>query len=111
MTHTPSLMPLRGRLADQLTAGLPTVPASVPALPSLSLSPQELGNWKGFIAFYALRLCLAPLLESMLLVDRLQFLEEAGDGGGGHDTALLPIFEPSLSPRNFVLTARRAADT
>jgi hypothetical protein len=73
--------------------------------------PQELGNWKGFIAFYALRLCLAPLLESMLLVDRLQFLEEAGGGGGGHDTALLPIFEPSLSPRNFVLTARRAADT
>ena len=47
----------------------------------------------------------------MLLVDRLQFLEEAGGGGGGHDTALLPIFEPSLSPRNFVLAARRAADT
>jgi hypothetical protein len=28
---------------------------------------EELGNWKGFIAFYALRLCLAPLLESAVL--------------------------------------------
>ena len=93
---------------------------------------EELGNWKGFIAFYALRLCLAPLLESMLLIDRLQFLEESAGqsttaaipatrvptdflerllcvfpAGIGGDTALLPIFEPSLSPRNFVLAARK----
>ncbi len=94
----------------------------LPALHKL----QELANWKGFIAFYALRLCLAPLLESMILVDRLQFLAELGEqtnepcpvGSGGasvmpaketgRDCALLPIFDPSVSPRNFVLVARKA---
>lgn len=95
---------------------------------------QELANWKGFIAFYALRLCLAPLLESIILVDRLHFLTEqsgqieqdntAEEGSipdapsfdaaaealsieAGQDCALLPIFEPSLSPRNFALVARK----
>lgn len=57
----------------------------------------------------------------MILVDRLQFLTEqtnepgavgSGDAGllpdAGRDCALLPIFDPSISPRNFVLVARKA---
>ena len=91
---------------------------------------QELANWKEFIAFYALRLCLAPLLESIILVDRLQFLVEQDrdtpaaradtesrdaeradteTGTGRQDCALLPIFDPSVSPRNFVLVARKTS--
>ena len=82
-----------------------------PAVPhelSRSYEP-ELGEWKRFIAFYALRLCLAPLLESVILIDRLQFLQEAAKlcSDSEQETALLPIFEPALSPRNFVLVARR----
>ena len=45
-------------------------PVAAPAVPhelSRSYEP-ELGEWKRFIAFYALRLCLAPLLESIILI-------------------------------------------
>ena len=68
---------------------------------------QMLGQWREYLCFYILRLCLAPVLESLLLIDRLLFLNEQHEGEGGGDTALLPLFDPWISPRNFVLIGRR----
>ena len=45
-----------------------------------------------------LRLLLAPLWEALILLDRLLFLRERG-----HRSALVPIFDPLLSPRNYAV--------
>ena len=55
------------------------------------------------MVYYVLRLLLAPLWEALLLLDRLLFLQERG-----YAAQLLPLFDPTLSPRNYaVLGVRR----
>ncbi|GFR93568.1 ribosomal RNA adenine dimethylase domain containing 1 [Elysia marginata] len=58
------------------------------------------GRWKRVVAFYTLRLSLAPLVETLLLYDRALFLLE-----NGVSSLLVPIFDPKISPRNFALLA------
>ena len=41
-----------------------------------------------------------PLLEALVLIDRLLYLRELG-----HTAALVPLFDPSLSPRSYALVA------
>ena len=58
------------------------------------------------------RLCLAPLLESLIAVDRLLFVRASLDvpvkGGKNRGlAALIPLFDPALSPRNFVVVGLR----
>lgn len=48
----------------------------------------------------ALRLLIAPLVESIILRDREAYLNESGCR-----TALVPLFDPSLSPRNVAVVA------
>ncbi|KAL4228269.1 Ribosomal RNA adenine dimethylase domain-containing protein 1 [Mactra antiquata] len=55
-------------------------------------------RWKDVVAFYTIRLALAPVIETLLLLDRMIFLYEKG-----HSSSLIPVFDPELSPRNFVL--------
>ncbi|XP_060572310.1 methyltransferase-like protein 25B [Ruditapes philippinarum] len=55
-------------------------------------------RWKDVVAFYTIRLALAPVVETLVLLDRMMFLFEKG-----HVSALVPVFDPELSPRNFVL--------
>ena len=62
-----------------------------------------LGRWMQCSTFYVLRLCMAPVFESFLLLDRVCFLEESGCCEVGVHAA----FDPSLSPRNLVITARK----
>jgi hypothetical protein len=38
----------------------------------------NLSQWKRVVIFYTLRLLLAPLVETILLLDRLLFLQELG---------------------------------
>jgi len=66
---------------------------------------EELENWTSkeiqwfrVVAMYTLRLLFAPLLETVLLLDRCQYLHEQGQ-----QCILAPIFDPRLSPRNFVI--------
>ncbi|XP_025902412.1 protein RRNAD1 [Nothoprocta perdicaria] len=54
------------------------------------------------VAFFSLALLLAPLVESLILLDRLLFLRERG-----FQCALVPLFDPLLSPRNLVLVAAK----
>ncbi|XP_041369668.1 protein RRNAD1-like [Gigantopelta aegis] len=59
-------------------------------------------HWKDVVAFYVIRLSLAPLIETLILLDRMVYLYEKGIS-----STLVPIFEPRLSPRNYVLLASK----
>uniref|UniRef100_A0A8C0JVN2 Methyltransferase like 25B n=2 Tax=Canis lupus TaxID=9612 RepID=A0A8C0JVN2_CANLU len=54
------------------------------------------------VAFFSLALLLAPLVETLILLDRLLYVQEQG-----FYAELLPIFSPALSPRNLVLVATK----
>ncbi|XP_065713862.1 methyltransferase-like protein 25B [Patagioenas fasciata] len=54
------------------------------------------------VAFLSLALLLAPLVETLILLDRLLYLREQG-----FHCALVPLFDPRFSPRNLVLVAAR----
>ena len=54
------------------------------------------------MVYYVLRLLLAPLWEALLLIDRLLFLQERG-----YAAQLLPLFDPTLSPRNYAVLGVR----
>ena len=63
---------------------------------------QMESEWWRVVAFYTLRLLFGPLLETVLLLDRGLYLLEQG-----HESLLVPIFDPRLSPRNFVLLSHK----
>ncbi|KAM7341958.1 methyltransferase-like protein 25B [Cochliomyia hominivorax] len=65
-----------------------------------SITHQDLLNWKNIVIFYTLRLFFAPLIESVLLYDRLLYLLE-----NDCVVQINPIFDPRLSPRNHITTA------
>lgn len=54
--------------------------------------------------YWTLRACLGPLVETLLLLDRLLFLQEQG---GSLKAMMLPIFDPILSPRNVAIIAHK----
>ncbi|XP_028760799.1 protein RRNAD1 isoform X2 [Neltuma alba] len=54
--------------------------------------------------YWTLRAALGPLLETLILLDRLLFLQEQGSV---LETYLVPIFDPSLSPRNMAIIAKK----
>ena len=109
--------------------GLPRVgldPATVPLVSEAVGAMLE--QQHKVVAFFSLTLLLAPLVETLILLDRLLYLRERGgcrDGGGGEGTAalpgpvptlplpvgfqcaLVPLFDPRFSPRNLVLVAAR----
>ncbi|XP_046583970.1 probable methyltransferase-like protein 25 [Haliotis rubra] len=68
----------------------------------LSVAESYLPLWKDVVVFYTLRLCLAPVVETLLLLDRMLYLLEHGV-----PSVLVPIFDPKLSPRNYVLLATK----
>lgn len=60
--------------------------------------------------FWCLREVLAPLLESVILLDRLLFLQEPSEvsaGAPAEECTLVPLFDPQISPRNVALVALR----
>ncbi|NWV86605.1 RRNAD protein, partial [Dasyornis broadbenti] len=54
------------------------------------------------VAFCTLGQLLAPVVETLVLLDRLLYLREQG-----FHCALVPLFNPRFSPRNLVLVAAR----
>lgn len=61
--------------------------------------PQELIG-----PYWSLRAALGPVLETLILLDRLLLLQEYGSD---LEASLLPIFNPVLSPRNMAIIARK----
>ncbi|XP_039886489.1 protein RRNAD1 isoform X1 [Simochromis diagramma] len=52
------------------------------------------------VVYFSLSLLLAPVVETMVLLDRMIYLQE-----NGVNSQLVPLFNPNFSPRNFVLVA------
>lgn len=68
----------------------------------VSAGAEEVREWRRVVVVYTLRLALAPLVETVLLLDRLLFVLEHG-----LSCEIRPIFDPKLSPRNHVIIARK----
>ena len=64
---------------------------------------EMLPFWRRVTVHYALRLLVAPLIESCILLDRLLYLRE----NGITNSWISSIFDPELSPRNFAIVARK----
>lgn len=58
-------------------------------------------QWKKMVLFYLIRLCLAQVIESLILLDRLLFLRE----NGYNNVFLVKLFDPVLSPRCHCIVA------
>lgn len=63
---------------------------------------KELSSWWDVVTYYTLRLALAPILETVILLDRCVYLYEQG-----FSSVLVPLFDPVLSPRNQLIFAHR----
>ncbi|NXF56322.1 RRNAD protein, partial [Oceanites oceanicus] len=106
--------------------GLPRVGLDPAAIPLDSVAVEAmLDQQHKVVAFFSLTLLLAPLVETLILLDRLLYLREQGGcrGGSGEGAtalpvptlplpvgfqcALVPLFDPRFSPRNVVLVAAR----
>lgn len=54
--------------------------------------------------YWSLRAALGPLLETYILLDRMLFLQEAGNT---IEAVMLPVFDPEISPRNVAIIAKK----
>ncbi|VVA91560.1 unnamed protein product [Arabis nemorensis] len=54
--------------------------------------------------YWSIRAALGPVLETLILLDRLMFLQEQGDS---IEVVMIPIFDPIISPRNVAIIAKR----
>lgn len=55
--------------------------------------------------YWTLRAALGPVLETLLLLDRLLFLQEQNNVVS--QVVMVPLFDPVLSPRNVALIATK----
>ncbi|XP_068654197.1 uncharacterized protein [Aristolochia californica] len=54
--------------------------------------------------YWSLRAALGPVIETLILLDRFLFLQEQGTS---LEAAMIPLFDPKLSPRNVAIIARK----
>jgi len=77
-------------------------PEGIDAMASAML--EECESYRSKVAAYwALRAVLAPVVESLLLLDRALYLTEQGVPS----VELMPVFDPAISPRNFAIVATK----
>ncbi|KAK2902940.1 hypothetical protein QQF64_010185 [Cirrhinus molitorella] len=74
-----------------LPADLPFDPVGVDAM---------LAHQGKVVAYFSLVLLLAPVVETLVLLDRMIFLQERG-----FQSKLIPLFDAAFSPRNLVLVS------
>ncbi|XP_015683065.1 protein RRNAD1 [Protobothrops mucrosquamatus] len=70
--------------------------------PSGPLEAASLAEQQRVVVFFSLALLLAPLVETLILLDRMIYLQEQG-----FPCELVPLFNPALSARNLVLVAAK----
>ncbi|KAK5637729.1 hypothetical protein RI129_000093 [Pyrocoelia pectoralis] len=56
------------------------------------------------VLYYSLRMLVAPIVEALILLDYEHYLAEQT---GVKSTYVIPLFEPTLSPRNMILVAHK----
>uniref|UniRef100_A0A8C5R125 Methyltransferase like 25B n=1 Tax=Leptobrachium leishanense TaxID=445787 RepID=A0A8C5R125_9ANUR len=75
-----------------------------PQTPICEESVQDmLAQQQNVVAFFSLALLLAPLVETLILLDRMIFVRQEG-----FHCDLIALFKPHFSPRNLVLVAAKA---
>ncbi|XP_067878903.1 protein RRNAD1 isoform X2 [Heterodontus francisci] len=89
---------------DYARAGLQKLGLDSGAQWDTSVVQSMLAQEGKVVAYYCLNLLLAPVIESLILLDRVIYLKEQG-----FQCELLPLFDPAFSPRNFVLVAAKVA--
>ncbi|XP_041037710.1 protein RRNAD1 isoform X2 [Carcharodon carcharias] len=67
-----------------------------------SLVQSLLAQERMVVAYFCLNLLLAPVIETLILLDRVLYLKEQS-----YQCELIPLFDPTFSPRNFVLVAAK----
>lgn len=67
------------------------------------IDEQYRDKWGNLVMFYLARLCLAQVIESVILLDRLCYLCE----NGFQNVTLVKLFDPVLSPRCHGIVAIR----
>ncbi|XP_077114272.1 methyltransferase-like protein 25B isoform X4 [Ranitomeya variabilis] len=72
---------------------------------SHTLVEAMLSQHQKVVSFFSLALLLAPLVETLILLDRMIFLQEQG-----FQCDLVPLFKPEFSPRNLVLVATKGVN-
>ncbi len=87
------------RATRDLQVNIPPEALADPVLVGPCLRQLELP-----VIFYAVRQLVAPLVELLLLLDFEQYLAEHSQVAA---TYLVPLFEPTLSPRNLILLAHK----
>lgn len=60
-------------------------------------------HWKRLVVFYLVKLCLAQVVESVILLDRIVYLYE----NNFEKVYLVKLFDPVLSPRCHSIVAVR----
>ncbi|CAH2327093.1 RRNAD1 isoform X1 [Pelobates cultripes] len=74
--------------------------------PNTPVCEELVGNMlaqqQNVVAFFSLALLLAPLVETLILLDRMIFMHQEG-----FHCDLIPLFKPRFSPRNLVLVATK----
>ncbi|XP_030030040.2 methyltransferase-like protein 25 [Manduca sexta] len=68
----------------------------------LSIEDED-SQWKKLVLFYLIRLCLAQVVESVILLDRVLYLYE----NGSEKVHLVKLFDPVVSPRCHSIVAIR----
>lgn len=63
-------------------------------------------NHKRICAFDSIQIALAPVIETIILLDRIVFMREQG-----HDAQLVGLFDQSTSPRFAGIIATKRKDT
>uniref|UniRef100_A0A8C4RGR2 Methyltransferase like 25B n=1 Tax=Erpetoichthys calabaricus TaxID=27687 RepID=A0A8C4RGR2_ERPCA len=74
------------------------LPADLPL--DLSAVEDMLAQQGKVVAYFCLVMLLAPVVETLVLLDRILYLQQEGV-----ECSLLPLFDPHFSPRNLVLVA------
>ncbi|VDM52011.1 unnamed protein product [Angiostrongylus costaricensis] len=57
-------------------------------------------EWRRLLVVHCIRLLFAPIVEHVIIEDRVQFLRERG-----HSVFVVPLFDPKISPRNLAIVA------
>jgi SAM-dependent methyltransferase len=66
-------------------------------------------NYDSLVAFDNLRVCLAPVVEALVIKDRLLFLLEQDENTGIYcQHKLFPVFDADISPRNMAFLSLKA---
>lgn len=72
----------------------------------MSVHDCLMGDFRKLRCYAALRQSLAPLIESLLILDRVTFLLESFESGG-IVAAPVALFDPSISPRSVAIVAHK----